>query len=65
MAPERLAVMRKAFMDTMKDPAFLADAKKYNIDIDPATGEQAEKMLKDFANYPPAIIAKAKEIIGR
>ncbi|HTK12809.1 MAG TPA: tripartite tricarboxylate transporter substrate-binding protein [Xanthobacteraceae bacterium] len=65
MDPERLAVMRKAFMDTMKDPAFLADAKKYNIDIDPATGEQAEKMLKDFANYPPAIIAKAKKIIGR
>ena len=65
MEPDRLNVMRKAFLDTMKDPAFLADAKKYKIDIDPAKGDQAEKMLKDFANYPPAVIAKAREVIGR
>lgn len=65
MSPERLAVMRKAFMDTMADPAFLADATRFNINIDPATGEKAEEMLKSFANYPPEIIARAREVIGR
>jgi tripartite-type tricarboxylate transporter receptor subunit TctC len=65
MAPARLAVLRKAFDETMKDPAFLADAAKFNITVDPATGEKAEDMLRTFANYPPNIIAKARQVIER
>ncbi len=34
---ERLAALRTAFLATMKDPEFLADAKKFNLDIDIAT----------------------------
>jgi hypothetical protein len=37
VAPERLAVVRKAFQDTMRDPEFLTEAHKANLDIDPAT----------------------------
>ncbi len=62
---ERLSVLRKAFLDTMKDLAFLADAQKTSIDIDPATGEQAEQMLLQFADYPKGVIEKAKAAIGR
>jgi tripartite-type tricarboxylate transporter receptor subunit TctC len=65
MRTERLAAMRKAFLDTLKDPAFLADAQKANIDIDPATGEQAEQMLLQFADFPKSVIEKAKAAIGR
>jgi hypothetical protein len=32
-------------MDTMKDPDFLADAQRANIDIDPVTGEQVDALL--------------------
>ena len=39
---DRLAVLRKAFLDTMKDKDFLADAKKVNLDIDVATPEQVK-----------------------
>jgi tripartite-type tricarboxylate transporter receptor subunit TctC len=62
---ERLAVLRKAFDDTMRDHEFLADAQKVNVDIDPATGEEAQKLLAQFANYPKTVIEKAKAAIGR
>jgi tripartite-type tricarboxylate transporter receptor subunit TctC len=65
MSKERLGILRKAFMDTMHDPAFLADAKKLNIDIEPATGEEAEQLLHQFANYPANVIKKGQAAIGR
>jgi tripartite-type tricarboxylate transporter receptor subunit TctC len=63
--PERLKVLRKAFEDTMRDPDFLAEAHKSNLDIDPATHQQVEKLLGSFANYPKAVIEKAKQAIAR
>jgi tripartite-type tricarboxylate transporter receptor subunit TctC len=65
MPSERLAALRTAFMDTMKDPAFLADAQRANIDIDPVTGDQVEQLLAQFAKYPKSVIDKAKAVIGR
>jgi tripartite-type tricarboxylate transporter receptor subunit TctC len=65
MAEERLAALRKAFTELMKDPEFLADAQKANLDIDPATGEQVHSLLVRFADYPKNIIQKAKAAIGR
>jgi len=62
---ERLAMLRKAFLDTMKDPEFLADAQRMNLDIDIATAEQVEDLLRQFANYPKAVVEQAKAAIGR
>jgi tripartite-type tricarboxylate transporter receptor subunit TctC len=63
--PERLAVLRKAFQETMRDPEFLAEAHKANLDIDPATHEQVEQLLARFADYPQTVIEKAKLAITR
>jgi hypothetical protein len=49
----------------MRDPEFLEDARKVNIDIDPASGADAEKLLRQFADYPAAVIQKARAAIGR
>jgi hypothetical protein len=62
---ERLAILRKAFQDTMRDPEFLAEAQKANLDIDPATHEQVEQLLARFTDYPAALIEKAKIAITR
>ena len=62
---ERLAILRKAFQDTMRDPEFLADSHKANLDIDPATHEQVERLLARFADYPKAVIERAKLAITR
>jgi hypothetical protein len=37
---------------------------KLRMEINPATAEEMEKLLADFASYPPAVIAKAKAAIG-
>jgi tripartite-type tricarboxylate transporter receptor subunit TctC len=62
---ERLAALRTAFLATMKDPDFLADAKKFNLDIDVATADEVSRLLAEFASYPSPILAKAKAAIGR
>jgi tripartite-type tricarboxylate transporter receptor subunit TctC len=60
---ERVAVLRRAFEATMKDPAFLAEAAKSNIDISPSSGEEAQKFSDLIANTPPAVVARAKVIL--
>jgi tripartite-type tricarboxylate transporter receptor subunit TctC len=62
---DRLAALRTAFLATMKDPEFLADAKKFNLDIDVATADEVGRLLAEFANYPKPVIDKAKAAIGR
>ncbi len=46
---DRLAALRSAFLATMKDPEFLADAKKFNLDIDIATADDVSRLLAEFA----------------
>jgi tripartite-type tricarboxylate transporter receptor subunit TctC len=60
---DRVAALRHAFDATMKDPAFLAEAAKTQMDISPSTGEEAQKFADMIANTPPAVIAKAKVIL--
>jgi len=61
---DRTAALRKAFMDTMKDPAFLADAKKRRLDVIPETAEQVEAMIKKVLATPPSVIARTKLALG-
>jgi tripartite-type tricarboxylate transporter receptor subunit TctC len=60
---DRVQILRKAFMDTMKDPEFLADAKKSKLDIDPLSGEEVQKMVAGMFKLPPALVAKLKEAL--
>jgi tripartite-type tricarboxylate transporter receptor subunit TctC len=62
--PDRRDALRKAMFDTLKDPAFRAEADKLRMEINPATAAEVEKLLADFAAYPPDLIAKAKAAIG-
>jgi tripartite-type tricarboxylate transporter receptor subunit TctC len=65
MLPERLAALQAAFMATMKDKDFLAEADRVGLEIDPATAEDVEKLLAHFATFSPEIFAKARAAIGR
>jgi hypothetical protein len=59
---DRLAIIRKAFMATMKDPAFLADMEKLGHPVEPMPGEQAEAIVAKMAGAPPAALKKARAI---
>ncbi len=59
---DHIAIMRKAFDDTMKDPKFLADMAKEQLPVHPLTGQQAEAIVKELISAPPAVVAAAKPI---
>ena len=59
---DRLAALRTAFMDTMKDPAFLADAKKRKAPVDPITGDELQRMVAEGLDVSPALIAHMKNV---
>ncbi len=60
---ERVQLFRKAFVDTMKDPEFLADARKSKLDIDAVTGEELERTVHGLFKLDPKVVAQLKEII--
>jgi len=60
---DRVAILRKAFMDTMKDPDFLAEAKKANLDINPEDGATLENNVKEILKLEPSLVAKLKEVL--
>jgi tripartite-type tricarboxylate transporter receptor subunit TctC len=62
--PARLAALRTAFMATMKDPEFVADAKKLSIDIDPMDGQAVHDLLVKLYKSSPEAVQAAKEALG-
>jgi tripartite-type tricarboxylate transporter receptor subunit TctC len=61
---DRLQALRKAFLETMRDPAFLADAKKRKMDIDVLSGEQVEANIAELMKTPKPILKQTAEILG-
>ena len=59
----RLELLQKAFMDTMKDKEFLADAKKAKLDIQPLDGPTATKKFAAMYDLKPELKAKLKSIV--
>jgi tripartite-type tricarboxylate transporter receptor subunit TctC len=62
---ERVALLRKALMDVVKDPEFVAEAEKAKLEIKPVAGEKLQKMVEDLIATPPDIVAKYKEAVSR
>jgi len=60
---ERVLLLRKAFMDTMTDPEFLADAQKAKLDLDPIDGEEIQRQVRELFNLDPPLVAKMREIL--
>jgi tripartite-type tricarboxylate transporter receptor subunit TctC len=60
---ERVGLLRKAFVETLKDPEFIADAKKSKLDIDALTGEEVEKIVAGLFKMEPGLVAQLKEIL--
>jgi tripartite-type tricarboxylate transporter receptor subunit TctC len=55
---------RQAYDAVMKDPQFLAEAKKLNLDIHPAAGSQVEAAIRGALNQPPETVAALKAAAG-
>jgi hypothetical protein len=61
---ERVDILRQAFDRTMKNPDFLAEAERLNMDIKPLGGAELQKIATDVVQSRPEDLARAKELIG-
>lgn len=62
---DRLKILRDAFDATMKDPEFLAEAKKRKIDISPLSGEAVQKLVASIMAKPPEVVNATIDAISR
>jgi len=60
---DRVQTLRKAFLQTVKDPDYLHDASKANLEIAPIAGEETEQLIQKMFTTPPDVVAKLKEVL--
>jgi tripartite-type tricarboxylate transporter receptor subunit TctC len=60
---DRVMALRNAFIKTMKDADFLAEAAKAKLDINPLDGAELERNVHAVFNLDKALVPKAKEIL--
>jgi len=58
---DRLSALRAAFDATMKDPAFLAEAKRQELEVRPISGAEAQVLIKEIYATPPDVVKLAVE----
>ena len=62
--PDRVKMLRDAFVKTLSDPEVLDEAKRGRMDIDPATGDELEKLVKEIFDSPPEVVERVKKILA-
>ena len=61
---ERLRILRQAFDATMRSGEMIAEAKKRNLDINPKSGEELDKLFAASGSPTPETIKHVARIMG-
>jgi tripartite-type tricarboxylate transporter receptor subunit TctC len=61
---ERVKLLRKAFDDMVRDPAFLREAREVGLDVTPVAGAEVQRIVEDLVRTPAEIVAKAKRAMA-
>lgn len=64
LSPERAATLRKAFSDTVQDPAFVAEAEKLGLEPELVTWQEIDRLIDGFFKAPPAVVNKVRAAMG-
>jgi tripartite-type tricarboxylate transporter receptor subunit TctC len=62
---DRAATLRTAFMDTLKDAAFLAEAERMKLEINPVSGDDVQGIVQDIYQTPKSIAAAVADMVNR
>jgi tripartite-type tricarboxylate transporter receptor subunit TctC len=62
---DRVAALRRAFDQSLKDPELLAEAEKAQLEIAPVDGEALQAMVKHMFQAPQDVIDAARKAIGQ
>jgi hypothetical protein len=60
---DRVVALRKAFMETMKDPELLAETQRIGLAIDPISGEELQALAAQVFATPTAFVEKTKQAL--
>ena len=60
---DRVLALRRAFVATLKDPGFLAEAQKAKLEVDLVPGEEVERIVGDLFRLEASMVAKLKTIL--
>ena len=61
---ERAAALREAFMATMTDPDFVAEAARAQIEVNPVTGDDVQKLVAEIYRTPPEVAKRAAQLLA-
>ena len=61
---ERKAALRKAFDETMRDPAFLEEAKQRSLEVNPVSGAEIDALIGDLYRSAPDVVAEVRASIA-
>jgi tripartite-type tricarboxylate transporter receptor subunit TctC len=64
LSPDRLKLLREAFMKTMTDPGFLDEVKKKKLEADPSSGEELEAIVREAMTQPREVVERMKKILS-
>lgn len=62
---DRTATLRQAFMDTMKDPGFLGESEKMQLEINPVSGEAVQSLVQEVYQSPKPIADAVADMVNR
>jgi tripartite-type tricarboxylate transporter receptor subunit TctC len=62
--PDTVAALRKAFHDTMNDPAFIAEADRQHLEIADVDGGKIARLLQNAFTLPPDVVKAANEAMA-
>ncbi len=60
---ERVAALRKAFVAALNDKTLRAEADKMQLDVDPMSGDELQKLVADLYATPPHLIERARQAL--
>ena len=61
---DRLKILRDAFDQSVSDPAFLAEAERRKLEIDPSHWEEIQTLVKEAMATPPEVVERMKKVLG-
>lgn len=62
---DRKQALRTAFDETMRDPDFIAEAKKIELEVNPVPGSEIDGLMAELYKTPPEVVAKTIEAIRK
>ncbi len=61
---DRVQTLRRAFSETLKDPKFVDETTKLNLEINPLTGEEVAKHVGEMFDISPALKSKLASVLA-